>query len=152
MVEFSSTEVQLPFQSTRDLENEAAKQFTYALVNPQLAGPFTQVGDDQLAALKKLAAFFEGALPTHKQRTATPLLNNTIKSPHMVDITDSPQRVDTTESPHKEHMPASSPRVVVPTASNQMTPNSHRRQQTTPHRFVTPITPHHMTRKSAGMP
>jgi hypothetical protein len=120
---------------------EAAKQLAYALVNPQRAGPFAQVGDDQLIALKKLATIFEGALPKHKQQTATPLLNNTSRSP---------QRVDITESPHKEHMPALAPRVVVPTSSNQMKPNSHRRLQTTPHMFVTPITPHHMNRRSAG--
>jgi hypothetical protein len=58
--------------------------------------------------------------------------------------------MDITDSPKKEHLPASAPRVVVPTASNQMTPNSHRRLQTTPLRFVTPNTPHHMTRRSAG--
>jgi hypothetical protein len=52
--------------------------------------------------------------------------------------------VDITESPQKEHLIASAPRVVVPTASNQMTPNCHRRLQTLPRRFVTPITPHHM--------
>jgi hypothetical protein len=108
---------------------------------PQLASPFAQVGDDQLIKLKKLAAIFEGALPKHKQRTSTPLLNNTSKSP---------QRVDITESPHKEHMPTSAPRVVVPAASIQMTPNSHRRLQSTSRRFVTPNTPHHMTRRSAG--
>jgi hypothetical protein len=31
-----------------------------------------------------------------------------------------------------------------------MTPNSHHRLQTTPRRFVTPTTPHHMNRRSAG--
>jgi hypothetical protein len=44
-------------------------------------------------------------------------------------------------------MSASTPRVVVPTASNKMIPNSHRRLQTTPHRFVTP---HHITMRSVG--
>jgi hypothetical protein len=141
MVESPPTEVQLPFHATRDLATEAAKQLTYALVNPQPAGPFSQVGDDQLMALKKFTAIFEGTLPTHKQRTSTPLLNNTSKSP---------QRVDINESPHKGHMPAAAPRVLEPTASNQITPNSHRRLQTTPHRFVTPITPHQMARRSAG--
>jgi hypothetical protein len=58
---------EVPFQSVRDLATEAAKQLTYALVNPQLAGPFAQVGDDQLITLKKLAAIFEGVLPKHIQ-------------------------------------------------------------------------------------
>jgi hypothetical protein len=113
---------------------------TYALVNPQQAGLFAQVGDDQLIALKKLTAIFEGMLPTHKQQTATLLLNNTSKSPQRVDITES----------HNGHMPAVAPRVVEPTASNKKTPNSHHRLQTTPHRPVTPIPPHHMNRRSAG--
>jgi hypothetical protein len=39
-------EVQLYFQSERNLATEAAKQLTYALVNPHPAGPFAQVGDD----------------------------------------------------------------------------------------------------------
>jgi hypothetical protein len=47
-------------------------------------------------------------------------------------------------------MPAAAPMVVEPTASTTKTPNYHRRLQTTSHRFVTPITPHHMTRRSAG--
>jgi hypothetical protein len=60
-------ELQIHFQSTRDLATEAAKQLTYALVNPQPAGPFAQVGNDQLITLKKLAAIFEGVLPKHRQ-------------------------------------------------------------------------------------
>jgi hypothetical protein len=115
---FFPMEVKVPFQSSRDLATEVAKQLTYALVNPQLAGPFAQVGDDQLIALKKLAAIFEGALPNKIQRTVTPLIHN--------DSNSSP-RVDITESPQRENQPASAPRVAVPTASNQMTPNSHRR-------------------------
>jgi hypothetical protein len=114
---------------------------TYTLINPQPAGPFAQVGNDQLIALKNLATIFEGALPTHKQRSATSLLNNTSNSPHRVDIT---------ESPHKGHMPASAPRVVEPTSSNKIKPNYHRRLQTMPHRLVTAITPHHMARRSVG--
>jgi hypothetical protein len=57
-VDFFTTEVQLTLQSTRDLATEAAKQLTYELINPQQAGPFAQVGDDQLIALKKLATIF----------------------------------------------------------------------------------------------
>jgi hypothetical protein len=49
------------------LATEAAKKITYALANPQTAGPFAQVGDEQLIVLKKLAAIFEGALQKHKQ-------------------------------------------------------------------------------------
>jgi hypothetical protein len=130
-------EVQIPFQSTRDLSTEGAKTLTYALVNPQQAGPFAQFGDGQLIALKKLAAIFEGALPKHKQLTRTPLLSNT---------SESPQRVDCTESPHKELTTTSAPRVVEPTSPNKKKLNSHRRLQTTSQRCVTP---NHTTRRSA---
>jgi hypothetical protein len=57
--------------------------------------------------------------------------------------------VDITDSPQKEKLLASDPRVIVPTASKKMTPNYHRRLQNTPHRVITPTTPHHMTRSSA---
>jgi hypothetical protein len=113
-VEFTPTEVQPPFQSTRDLDTEATNQLTYALVKPQPAGPFTQVGDDQLIVLKKLAAIFEGAVPKHKQQTTTPPLRS--------NTSESPQRVDCTESPHKELMTAAAPRVVKPTSSNKKKP------------------------------
>jgi pyruvate-formate lyase-activating enzyme len=133
-VDFFPTEVQLPFQSTRDLATEASKQQTCALANPQPAGPFAQVGDEQLIALKKLAAIFYSALPKNKQRTTTPLIRNT---------SESPQRVECTVSPHTKLMNDSAPRVVEPTSSNQKNQNSHRRLQTTPH---------HMTRRSAEPP
>jgi hypothetical protein len=139
-VDFFPTEVQLPFQSTRDLVTEAVKQLTYALTNPQPAGPFAQFGDEQLIALKKLAAIFEGALLKHKQQTTTPLLS---------DTSESPQMVDCAVSPYTKRMTASSPRVVEPTSKNQKTPNYHRRLQTT--RCVTPITPHNMTRRSSEL-
>jgi hypothetical protein len=91
-VDFFPTEAKIPFQSLRDLATEAAKQLTYTLVSSQPADPFAQVGDDQLITLKKLAAIFEGALPNHRQRTATPILNNNSNSPQRVDITESPQK------------------------------------------------------------
>jgi hypothetical protein len=140
-VEIFLTELTVPFQSSRDLATEAANQLAYALGNPQPVGPFAQVGDEQVIALKKMAAIFEGALPKHRQRTATPLLNKYINSPPRVDITESPQR---------ENQPASDPRVAVPTASNQMAQNYHRRSQTTPRRFFTSTTLNHMTRRITG--
>jgi hypothetical protein len=53
-VEFFPTEVKIPFHSSRYLAVEAAKKMIHALVNPQPAGPFAQVGDDQLIAFKKI--------------------------------------------------------------------------------------------------
>jgi hypothetical protein len=142
MVDFFPTEVPLPFQSTRDLATEAAKQLTYAPVNPQPAEPFTQVGNDQLIALKRLAAIFEGTLPKHRKRMTTPFSITTVS--HIRGMT-SLSRLTRKNCPYQ----LSAPRVVVPTASNQITPNSHRRLETTPCRFFTPITPHQMTRRSA---
>jgi hypothetical protein len=57
-VDFFPTEVKVPFPSSKELATEAAKQSTYALSNTQQAGPFAQVGSEQLLALKKLAAIF----------------------------------------------------------------------------------------------
>jgi hypothetical protein len=124
------------------LATELSTQLTYALKNPQPSGPFAQVDNEQLLALKKLAAIFEGALPKHRQQTSTPLITN--------ETTDSPPRVDIPVSPQREKHSSSSPRVVVPTTPNQTTPNSHRILQTLPRRFVTPTTSHHMVRRSAG--
>jgi hypothetical protein len=39
------TEVPLQFPSSKELETQAAKQLTHALLNPKPAGPFYQVGD-----------------------------------------------------------------------------------------------------------
>jgi hypothetical protein len=71
---FSPTEVKVPFHSSNDLATEAAKKLTYTLINPQPTDPFTQVGDELLIVLKKLAAIYEGALPKYRQRTLTPLI------------------------------------------------------------------------------
>jgi hypothetical protein len=73
-VEFFPTEVPLPFPSSKELAAQAAKQLTHALLNPKPAGPFCQVGDGQMIALQRLAAIFEGALPTRKRDTTSPLL------------------------------------------------------------------------------
>jgi hypothetical protein len=63
----------LPFPSTRELLTQAATQLTHALLNPKPAGPFCQVGDEQMLALQRLAAIFEGALPARKKDTTSPL-------------------------------------------------------------------------------
>jgi hypothetical protein len=125
-VELPPTEVKVTFPSSKDLAAEAAKKLTYALTNPQPAGPFAQVRDGQLIALKKLTAIFEGALPKHRQRTATPIITNE---------SISPQRVDITESPHREQQTASAPRVVVPTtpAYNNQSNNTQFSRQITNH-------------------
>jgi hypothetical protein len=66
-VDHLPTEVKVPLPSSKEFATEAAKQLTYALPNPQPASPFTQVSDEQLVALNKLAAIFQGALPKDRQ-------------------------------------------------------------------------------------
>jgi hypothetical protein len=63
---FFSEELNFPFLSTQELATQAAKELTHALLHPQPAGPFCQVGDEQTLALKHLAAIFEGATRSHK--------------------------------------------------------------------------------------
>jgi hypothetical protein len=63
---FPPTEVPLPFPSSKELVAQAAKKLTHALLNPKPAGPFCQVGDEQMLALQQLAAIFVGAPPARK--------------------------------------------------------------------------------------
>jgi hypothetical protein len=128
-VESPPIEVPLPFTSSNELATQAAKQLMHALLNPQPAGPFCQVGDEEMLALARLAAIFEGALPTRKTDATSPLLE--------INDNDPPLRVQIAVSP---------PRV---TATHITTPNSHRILIPTPCRAVTPTTPHSMIRRSA---
>jgi hypothetical protein len=116
-VELFYTGVKVPFPSSEDFSTEAAKKLTYALLHTQLAVPFFQVGNEQLLALKKLAAIFEGAVPKHRQRTATPLI--------IMENNDSPPRVNIPVSPQTVQHTLSPPRVVVTTPPSQTDPNSH---------------------------
>jgi hypothetical protein len=140
-VEFFPTEVPLPFPSSKDLSTQAAKKLTPVLLNPQPAEPFCQVGDEQMLALARLAAIFEGALPTYKPG-ATSLL---------VEIDDkyAPPRVQVAVSPSRVINEATPQRVMRPTVTHIMIPNSHQRLSPTPCRAVTPTTPYYMIRLSA---
>jgi hypothetical protein len=71
-VEFFSEEFKLPFLSTQELATQAAKELTHALLHPQPVGPFCQVGDEQMLALKRLAAIFEGATRSRKSKVLPP--------------------------------------------------------------------------------
>jgi hypothetical protein len=71
-VEFFPTDATTPFQSSKDLATQDAKQLTHALLYPQPAGPFTQVSGDQMLAIARLKAAFEGVLPTHKTSLKPP--------------------------------------------------------------------------------
>jgi hypothetical protein len=64
-VEFFSEKITLPFPSSHDLE-------THALLHPQPAGPFCQVGNEQTIALKRLASIFEAAKQRKTKNTLAP--------------------------------------------------------------------------------
>jgi hypothetical protein len=65
-VEFLPEKFTLPFPSSHDLATQAASDLTHALLHPQPAGPFCQVGNEKTIALKRLASIFVSA----KQRNA----------------------------------------------------------------------------------
>jgi hypothetical protein len=73
-VEFSPHQFKIPFPSSSDLATQAAAELTRALLNPQPAGPFCQVGDEQAIALRKLATIFEASKPNKVSNKLTPQL------------------------------------------------------------------------------
>jgi hypothetical protein len=54
------------------LATQAAVDLTHALLNPQPAGPFCQVGDEQAIALKRLANIFGAAKLKRGKEKLTP--------------------------------------------------------------------------------
>jgi hypothetical protein len=130
----------LPFPSSHDLVTKAASDLTHALLHPQPAGPFCQVGDKQMIALKRLESIFVSAKPRNTNNTLSPQNGTENNAPQRVQTTVSPPRVADTDS---EHI---SLQLISP---SQSTPNSHRRQKTPVRRIVTPQTPHVMVRRSA---
>jgi hypothetical protein len=139
-VDFSPEKITLPFPSSHDLATQAAADLTHALLHPQPAGPFCQVGNEQTIASKRLTSIFVSA---KQQKTKNPL------APQDGIENNAPQRVQTT---------VSSPRVagtdteqisLQPISPSQSIPHSHRRQNTSVRRIVTPQTPHVMVRCSA---
>jgi hypothetical protein len=69
-VDFFPEKFRLPFPTPQDLATQAATDLTNALLHPQHAGPFCQVGDAHALALKRPAAIFEGA--TRRKTKITP--------------------------------------------------------------------------------
>jgi hypothetical protein len=129
----------IPFPSSSDLATQAAKELTHALLNPQPAGPFCQVGDEQAIALRKLATIFEASKPSKVNKQLTPQNGVDNNAPQRVQTTVSPPRVDT-QNPTQ--MP------IQHIISSHSTPNSHQRQQSPHRRVVTPQS-HGMVRRSA---
>jgi hypothetical protein len=122
------------------LATQAAADLTHALLHPQPAGPFYQVGNEQTIALKRLTSIFEDAKQRKSKNILTPKdgIENT-----------APQRVQTTVSPPRVADKDAEPISLQPISSSQSTPNSHCRQKTPARRIVTPQTPHVMVRRSA---
>jgi hypothetical protein len=119
----------IPFPSSSDLATQAATELTHALLNPQSAGPFYQVGDKQAMALRKLVTIFEASKPSKVNKQLTPQNEMENNSPQRVQTTVSPPRVDT-------QIPNQMP--IQHIISPYSTPNSHRRQPTPHRRVVTP--------------
>jgi hypothetical protein len=138
---FFSEEFKLPFLSTQELATQAAKELTHALLHPQPAGPFCQVGDEQTLSLKRLAAIFEGATRWRKSKVLIP--------PSETVGNDAPPRVQITVSTPRVQNAATPQRVAQQITTAILTPNSHRRTHATPKRAVTPLPPHSMARRSA---
>jgi hypothetical protein len=130
----------LPFPSSHDLETQAAADLTHALLHPQPAGPFCQVGDEQTIALKRLASIFVSAKPRNRTTSLAPQDESENNAPQRVQTAVSPPRVAITD-PEKMTL-----QHILP---SQSTPNSHRRQQTPVRQIITPQTPHVMVRHSA---
>jgi hypothetical protein len=139
-VEFSPHKFTLPFPSSRELATQAVADLTHALLNPQPAGPFCQVGDEQAIALRKLANIFASAKPKNANNKLAPQDEIENNAPQRVQTTVSPLRV-ASQDPNQ-----SSLQHIITSSS---TPNSHRRQQTPLKRIFTPQTPHVMVRRSA---
>jgi hypothetical protein len=120
------------------LATQAATELTHALLNPQLAGPFCQVGDEQASALRKLATIFEASKPNKVSKQLTPQNEVGNNAPQRVQTTVSPPRVDT-QNPNQ--MP------IQHITSPHTTPNSQRRHPTPHRRVVTPLS-HGTVRRS----
>ena len=123
-VEFFPHKFELPFPSSSELATQAAADLTHALLNPQPAGPFCQVGNEQAIALRRLATIFEAAKPNRGSNKLTP--QNEVEN-------NAPQRVQTTVAPPRVESQDPDQTSLHHIISPHATPNSHRRQQT-PHR------------------
>jgi hypothetical protein len=89
-VEFFPHRFKLQFPSSSELATQAAADLTHALLNPQPAGPFCQVGNEQEIALKRLSNIFGAAKLKRGKEQLT--LQDEVEN-------NAPQRVQTTVSP-----------------------------------------------------
>jgi hypothetical protein len=139
-VDFFPHKFKLPFPSSSELATQDAADLTHALLNPQPAGLFCQVGNEQAIALRRLANIFVAAKPKSGNKKLTPQDEYESNAPHRVQTTVSPPRVASQDPDQTSLQHITSP---------HSTPNSHHRQHTPHRRVVTPQTPHGMVRRSA---
>jgi hypothetical protein len=137
-VDFFPEKIILPFPSSQDLATQAASDLTRALLHPQPAGPFCQVGNEQTIALKRLVSIFVSAKPRKTNNLLAPQDGIENNAPQRVQTTFSPPRVAGTDQEQ----------ISLQQTLSQSTPNSHRRKQTPVRRIVTPQTSHVMVRRS----
>jgi hypothetical protein len=78
------------------LATKAATELTHALLQPQPAGPFCKVGDEQTLSLKRLADIFEGATRQKSRVVITPAETVENNAPPRVQNTVSRPRVQNT--------------------------------------------------------
>jgi hypothetical protein len=138
-VDFFPHRFKLPFPSSSERATQAAADLTHALLNPQPAGPFCEVGDEQGIALKRLADIFRATKLKRGKEKLTPqdeVENNAPEGAH---------HSFTSEGDKSRPISNISPKNISP----HSTPNSHRRQQTPHRQIATPQTPHGMVRRSA---
>jgi hypothetical protein len=95
-VDFFPKKFTLTFPSAQDLATQAAAEITHALLQPQPAGPFCKVGDEQTIALKRLADIFEGATRQKSKIVIPPIDGVENAAPPRVQNTVSPPRVANT--------------------------------------------------------
>jgi hypothetical protein len=119
-VDFFPQKITLPFPSSQDLATQATSDLTHALLHPQPAGPFCQVGDEQTIALKRLSSISVSAKPRNTNNPFAPQDGIKNNEPQRVHTTVSPPRVAGTDPEHISLQPIS---------PSQSTPNSHRRQK-----------------------
>jgi hypothetical protein len=92
-VEFPPHKYTLPFTSSHSLATQAAADLTHALLNPQPAGPFCQVDEEQAIALRRLANIFVSATPRNPNSSLAPQDESENNAPQRVQTTVSPPRV-----------------------------------------------------------
>jgi hypothetical protein len=139
-VEFSPHHFKVPFPSSRKLATQAAADLTHALLNPQPAGLFCQVGDEQAVALRRLADIFGATKLKCGKEKLTPEDKFENNAPQRVHTTVSPPRV-TNKNPEQTSLQ----HIISP----HLTPSSHRMQHTPHRRILTPQKPNGMVRCSS---